>query len=150
MRTWRKTFASCCSLGFVVWVAACGSDAPRLEQTLSVRDAWARAADSGASTAVYFVLANDGNASDTLTGVASGDAELTQMHISTQHGGMMHMSEVTALPVPAEDSVQFRPLGAHVMLLRVTKPLADGDSVDVTLSFVSGRTVPVRASVRRP
>jgi len=150
VRNWRKAFASCCSVAFVTVVASCGSDAPKIEETLSVRGAWARAADSGASTAVYFVLANEGSASDTLTGVASGDAEVTQMHISTRHGSMMHMSEVTALPVPADDSVQFRPLGAHVMLLRVRKPLEEGDSVDVTLSFVSGRTLPVRAGVRRP
>jgi periplasmic copper chaperone A len=133
-------------------VAACsaGPDAPPAAQTLSVRDAWARAADSGANTAVYFTLANDGAEADTLKDVASGDAELTEMHISTQHGGMMRMSRVTELPIPADDSVSFRPLGAHVMLTRVTRPLVEGDTVTATLTFGSGKTVSVRASVRRP
>lgn len=149
MKNWLPIFASCCSLAFV---AACGGtpDATPPAQILSVRDAWARAADSGANTAVYFTLANEGTAADTLKDVASGDAELTEMHISTQHSGMMRMSRVTELPVPADDSVSFRPLGAHVMLMRVTRPLAEGDTVRTTLTFGSGQTLNVVAGVRRP
>jgi copper(I)-binding protein len=101
-------------------------------------------------TAVYFTLANDAAAADTLMGVSSPDAEITEMHISTQRDGMMHMSPVTALPVPAMDSVSFRPLGAHVMLTGVVRPLTEGDSVTATLSFVSGATLTVRAGVRKP
>jgi copper(I)-binding protein len=72
------------------------------------------------------------------------------MHVSTQHDGMMHMSQVTSLPVPGNDSVAFRPLGAHVMLTGLQRPLTVGDSVNITLRFVSGRTVEVRAGVRQP
>lgn len=149
MKNWLRIFASCCS---VVVVVACGAgrDATPPAQTLSVRDAWARAADSGANTAIYFTLANGGPEADTLKDVSSGDAELTEIHISTQHSGMMRMSRVTELPVPADDSVSFRPLGAHVMLTRVLRPLAEGDTVTTTLTFGSGRTLSVRAGVRRP
>jgi copper(I)-binding protein len=138
----------------LIALAACGEE-KAAEPTpapagLTVRGAWARAADSGAMTAVYFTLANDGATSDTLTGVSSADAAVTEMHISTQRDGMMHMSPVTALPVPALDSVSFRPLGAHVMLTGVIRPLAEGDSVTATLSFVSGTTLTVRAGVRKP
>lgn len=149
MRNWQRIFGGCCS----ALVVACGAQqeaAPPEAPPLTVRDAWARSADSGALTAVYFTLANAGELGDTLTGVSSADAELTEMHVSTQHGGMMHMSQVTSLPVPGQDSVMFRPLGAHVMLTRVGKPLATGDSVTLRLSFVSGRTVEVRAGVRAP
>jgi periplasmic copper chaperone A len=154
VRTWQRIFASCCSVVALAGLAACGEKAPETTPTppagLSVRGAWARAADSGAMTAVYFTLANDGATSDTLMGVSSADAALTEMHISTQRDGMMHMSPVTALPVPAMDSVSFRPLGAHVMLTGVVRPLAEGDSVTTTLSFVSGATLTVRAGVRKP
>jgi len=153
VRTWQRIFVSCSSAAALIALAACGEKAAESESTpagLSVRGAWARAADSGAMTAVYFVLANGGAASDTLTGVSSPDAEITEMHISTQRNGMMHMSPVTALPVPATDSVSFRPLGAHVMLTGVVRPLSEGDSVTATLSFVSGATLTVRAGVRKP
>jgi copper(I)-binding protein len=153
VRTWQRIFVSCCSAAALIASAACGEKVAESSQAsagLSVRGAWARAADSGAMTAVYFTLANDAEASDTLTGVSSPDANLTEMHISTQRNGMMHMSPVTALPVPAMDSVSFRPLGAHVMLTGVVRPLTEGDSVTATLSFVSGATLTVRAGVRKP
>jgi periplasmic copper chaperone A len=153
VRTWQRIFASCCSAAALMAAAACGEKAAESAVTpsgLSVRGAWARAADSGAMTAVYFTLANDGATSDTLTGVSSADANVTEMHISTQRNGMMHMSPVTALPIPAMDSVSFRPLGAHVMLTGVVRPLTEGDSVTATLTFVSGTTLTVRAGVRKP
>lgn len=150
MKNWLKTSVVCSSLALAV---ACGdrAEAPALPRAeLAVRDAWARTADSGATTAMYFLLTNAGNLADTLTGISSAEAEDAQIHVSTQHGGMMHMSEVTALPVPADDSVSFRPLGAHVMLLRLRRPLVEGDSVSATLSFVSGNTLTVTAGVRKP
>lgn len=153
MRTWQKICGSCCSAAVLFALAACAEKSPEPTPAptgLSVRGAWARAADSGAMTAVYFTLANDAVSSDTLTGVSSPDAAVTEMHVSTQRDGMMHMSPVTALPVPAMDSVSFRPLGAHVMLTGVVRPLTDGDSVTAILSFVSGATVTVRAGVRKP
>ncbi|MEX2182519.1 MAG: copper chaperone PCu(A)C [Gemmatimonadaceae bacterium] len=148
MRNWRAIFASCCSV--LVGASCTPAEPARLPSLLSVRGAWARPADSGATTAVYFVLANGGATADTLRGVSSVDAEVTEMHISTRIGGMMHMSPVTALPVPADDSVSFRPLGAHVMMLRVRRRVVAYDTVTAVLTFVSGDSLTVRAGVRQP
>lgn len=159
MRTWQRIFASCCKAcsacgACSVVLAACAAERETVPTPpavpLSVHGGWARAADSGAMTAVYFTLANGGAAADTLMRVQSVDAATAEMHVSTQHAGMMHMSPVTALPVPATDSVAFRPLGAHVMLTGVNRPLTEGDSVTATLTFVSGATLTVRAGVRKP
>lgn len=117
---------------------------------LSSREAWARTADSGATTAVYFVLANTAATADTLSGVSSESAASAAMHMSMQQGRLMRMAPVTSLPVPAEDSVSFQPLGAHVMLSGLKRALAAGDTVRVKLQFVSGRSVEVRAGVRHP
>lgn len=141
-------------LGIVVAaaLAACApKDAPIVNTNpLEAREAWARPADSGAMSAVYFTLGNTGSTADTLVGVASDIAARTELHVSMQHGSTMHMSPVTSLPVPAGDSVSFRPLGAHVMLMDLQRPLVPGDSLRVTLRFQSGRTVEVNAGVRQP
>ncbi len=156
MKNSRKIFASCCKISSLAAAALIGAacstrDAGPDPKALEARSAWARPADSGATSAVYFVLGNSGPSSDTLTSVeSSGLSATTQMHVSTQRGSMMHMSQVTSLPVPADDSVAFRPLGAHVMLTGLQRPLAVGDTVSVTLRFVSGRSVEVRAGVRQP
>ncbi|WKW10935.1 copper chaperone PCu(A)C [Pseudogemmatithrix spongiicola] len=152
MKNSRKTFVSCSSLlAAVVLGAACApKDAAPVVNALEAREAWARPADSGAMSAVYFTLGNGGVESDTLVGVSSEIAARTEMHVSMQQGRTMHMSPVTSLPVPAGDSVAFRPLGAHVMLTDLRRPLVPGDTLSVTLRFQSGRTVEVRAGVRQP
>ena len=146
----RATLALTATVALVA--AACAStDTPSAAgNPLEAREAWARPADSGAMSAVYFTLGNAGSTPDTLIGVSSDIAARTEMHVSTQHGGTMHMSPVTSLPVPADDSVSFRPLGAHVMLSELRRPLVPGDSLRVTLRFQSGRSVEVTAGVRQP
>lgn len=151
----RKIFVACAS---ALALGACDrapepaadSAAGPARAALSVHEAWARAADSGAMTAVYFTLANGSAVSDTLTGASTDAADEAGLHMSMQQGNTMHMAAVRALPVPAEDSVLFRPLGAHVMLMGLRRPLADGDTVPLTLRFVSGQTLEVRAGVRVP
>lgn len=146
-----KRWLAVCAAFFSLTVGACVArgDAP-LADSLTVRDAWARAADSGAVTALYFTLANEGPELDTLLSISTDVAESADLHVSMQQGRMMHMSPVRSLPVPGEDSVSFRPLGAHVMLTALRRPLIEGDSVSATLAFASGRTVRVIAGVRRP
>lgn len=142
-------------------VAACGGDstdgesrpaaaAVRPVSPLTARDAWSRTADSGATAAIYFSLHNGAAVADTLVGVASDVADETTMHVSMEHGGTLHMAHVSSLPVPARDSVAFQPLGAHVMLTGLRRPLVAGDTVAFTLRFSSGRTLGVRSDVRQP
>lgn len=149
-------FAACASA--IALVAACDRtpDAtpavplPASAAQLSVHEAWARPADSGATTAVYFTLVNGSMTSDTLDGVRSSAAAEASLHMSMQHGNTMHMAAVGSFPVPGLDSVLFVPLGAHVMLTRTTRSFAAGDTVPITLTFVSGQSLEVRARVRRP
>jgi copper(I)-binding protein len=153
-----KTCAVCASAVALV-LAACGAPAeqaqPRVapapeRSVLVVKDAWARAADSGATAAVYFTITNTARIADTLAAVVSTAAEETGLHMSMLQGRTMHMAALRSLPVPADDSVVFAPLGAHVMLTRMTRSLVAGDTVALTLSFVSGQSIEVRAGVRQP
>lgn len=156
MKRSRKTFVACAS---ALALLACGADrtdagddppSVPLRAQLAVKDAWARAADSGAMTSVYFTLTNTAPVADTLSGARSAAAEEVGLHMSMMHGTTMHMAGLQSLPVPADDSVRFAPLGAHVMLTRTTRALAVGDTVPLTLTFVSGQTLEVRAGVRLP
>ena len=152
----RMTFAACAS---ALALSACGAasertpeashtEAPRAQ--LAVKDAWARAADSGGTASVYFTIVNTAAVADTLASAKSEAAEEVGLHMSMMHGNTMHMAGLQSLPVPAADSVLFAPLGAHVMLTRTTHVLAVGDTVPLTLTFVSGQTLEVRAGVRLP
>jgi periplasmic copper chaperone A len=153
-----KIYVACAS-ALLVALAACGvRDEPApadatptpARAVLAVKDAWARAADSGATSAVYFTITNSALVPDTLAGARSALAEEAGLHMSMQHDRTMHMAALQSLPVPADDSVLFAPLGAHVMLTRLTRAIAAGDTVALTLTFVSGQSLEVRAGVRKP
>lgn len=160
MKRSRKIFVGCAEVMALVALGACGpvekepaaeaAPPPPPRADLAVHDAWARAADSGATAAVYFTLTNRAAVTDTLQGATSVAAEEVGLHMSMQHGSTMHMAAVQSLPVPGEDSVLFAPLGAHLMLTRMTRTYASGDTIALRLTFVSGQSLEVRAGVRQP
>ncbi|MEY4008373.1 MAG: hypothetical protein RLZZ467_1440 [Gemmatimonadota bacterium] len=157
----RKICAVCAS---VVALACGGGDRPsgdfaRMEvtgsaaasaPTMVAMDAWARPADSGATSAAYLVLANRGTTADTVVGVVTEAAESATVHQTMQHEGTMHMSVVSTLLIPAGAEVPLAPLGTHVMLLRLRRPLRAGDTVTFGLALASRDTLLVSAVTRAP
>lgn len=68
---------------------------------------------------------------------------------SGDHGnGMMTMREVDSVAIPAGGTVKLEPGGYHIMLLKLTKDLAVGDTIEVTLDFESAATATVTAEVQ--
>jgi len=118
--------------------------------TMVAMDAWARPADSGATSAAYLVLANRGTTADTVVGVVTEAAESATVHQTMQHEGTMHMSVVSTLLIPAGAEVPLAPLGTHVMLLRLRRPLRAGDTVTFGLALASRDTLLVSAVTRAP
>jgi copper(I)-binding protein len=57
------------------------------------------------------------------------------LHTVQRDGEVMRMREVDAIPVPARGAVTLRPGGLHLMLIGLTRPLAAGETVPVTLRF---------------
>ena len=88
---------------------------------------------------------------DRLVGVASPFAGRTEIHESRVESNMMMMRELKeGLPLPAGQAVELKPGGNHIMLLAVTEPLGTGDTVPLTLTFASGASVEITATVGQP
>jgi copper(I)-binding protein len=63
--------------------------------------------------------------------------------------GVAKMREVEGgIPVPAGESVTLEPGGLHVMLMGLSKPLAEGETAPLTLRFESGAEIAVDAPIR--
>ena len=62
--------------------------------------------------------------------------------------GMMKMSPVQRIEVPAKGETALRPGGLHLMIFGLKKPLVPGDTVRLTLTFDDGSRVQVAAPVR--
>ena len=159
----RKIFVVCASAAAVLACGGGAEGAPAADArvavdgssasaavTVSAVDAWARPADSGATSAAYLVLANRGPTADTVVGVVTEVAESAAVHQTMQRDGTMHMSAVSAVPIPAGAEVSLAPLGTHVMLLRLRRSLRGGDTVAFGLRLASGDTLAVSAVTRAP
>jgi len=118
---------------------------------LNIHHVWARATAPGAkSGAAYLVIDNNGKAADALKSAAATVAPNTMIHESKMTGGVMTMSHVMALSVPAGASVEMKPGGLHVMLMGLKSPLKAGTSFRLTLSFEHAGDVTVDVPVLAP
>ena len=70
------------------------------------------------------------------TSVSSPAAKVVEIHEMAMDGGVMKMRAVDKVALPAGKSVQLKPGSYHVMLMDITQPLAEGQTVPVTLTFV--------------
>jgi copper(I)-binding protein len=137
---------------------------------LEVSQVWARTSPAMATNgAVYLAMENHGNDDDALiaasvdasvaakvelhetTAVAMGSTPTTMgsgMGSGSSGTEMMQMKPVAEIPIPAGRTVMLEPGGYHVMLLNLAKPLTMGSSITVKLTFRSGTTKTVSATVR--
>ncbi len=130
-------------LALLAAVSAC---APKSD--LAATNGWVRLpAVTGQPGAAYFTL-HGGAKDDTLLAVSTPAALKTEMHESMKGaGGMMTMSPLAQLAVPAGGEVQFAPGGKHVMLFSIGPAVKAGGTVPLTLAFASGKTLRLDAKV---
>ena len=109
-------------------------------------------ATGGGVSAAYMTLTNGGGASDTLVSVSTDAAAVVELHTSEiDADGVMRMRPLTnGLEVPADGSVTLEPGGNHIMLMDLQRDLNPGDTVTLTLTFASGKTLTVEAEIRPP
>ena len=85
--------------------------------------------------AAYMTLKS--NVDLTLTSIESEFCDDIEIHSMSMENGVMKMSPVNGIELPAGQSVKLAPGGYHVMLLDLKQPLKAGDSVPVTLTILS-------------
>ena len=133
-----------------VLLAMHASAAPALAQ-VSVADAWARAVVPGQNATGAFMRLTAATDA-TLVDVASPAAQFAEIHEMRMEGGVMRMSAVEKVPLPAGKPVELRPGGYHVMLMDLKAPLRAGDVVPLTLTIEDKagkkQKIDVKATVR--
>jgi copper(I)-binding protein len=133
---------------FLLLLAACAQ--PGGGQGISVNDAWARPAQAGGNSAVYFTIQNGGE-TDTLKEARCDVAKMVQLHMTqTDAAGNSAMIHQESVPAPAGQAVEFKPGGLHVMLMNLNADLTPGQNLDVTLVFEKAGEVKVTAPIREP
>ena len=118
---------------------------------VTVADAWVRGTVTGQkATGAFMQLKSPADVA--LVAASSPVAKIVEIHEMKMEGGMMKMNAMDRLALPAGKAVDLKPGGYHVMLMDLVKPLKDGDTVPLQLTFEDKagkkQTVEVKALVR--
>lgn len=117
---------------------------------LQIEHPWSREMPPVAPTAAaYFILHNQGAAADRLLGVASPVAGKAELHQHLHEDGVMKMQQVQDVVVPAAGEARFEPMGYHVMLFNLKRPLKEGERFPLSLTFEKAGTVEVEVLVQK-
>lgn len=118
--------------------------------TLEIQAPWMRPSAKNQNTACYFLLVNGGDEADTLLAAASELAKITEVHETYMDGDLMGMREVEAIPIPAGETVEFKPGGKHIMLIGTLEDIEIGATKTIVLTFARAGEVVVEAPVKKP
>jgi len=119
---------------------------------LAITGAFSRATLPNAPVGgAYLNITNNGAADDRLVSVSSPAAGVSQIHEMKMDGDVMKMNALPdGLVIPAGQTVKLEPGGYHLMLMELTGPLVEGQSITVTLTFEKAGAVDVQVPVGSP
>lgn len=105
---------------------------------VNVIDPYARVStEMSVSGAAFMVIENRASAEDRLIDARSDAAQRVELHTHQEDAnGVMRMIHVEeGFVIPAGDELRLERGGKHVMLMGLVRPLAQGDTLQVTLVF---------------
>lgn len=126
--------------------------APLFLGDLTLSGPFSRATLPNAPVAAGFVtIANGGSQDERLLAASSDVAGKTQIHEMANEGDVMRMRPLPdGLPIPASASVELAPGGCHLMFMDLRRPLVEGGTVVVTLTFERAGTIEVPLAIGAP
>jgi copper(I)-binding protein len=118
---------------------------------ISVIDAWARPANQGDNSAVYFKINNPGPNTDSLIEARSEVAAQTELHESEMDSqGVMSMHHQNQIDIQPDSQLEFAPGGLHFMLIDLQQELKVGDTIKLTLRFKNYGELTLDVPIQQP
>lgn len=127
-------------------IIALGSGASASSVMVMKAFARASATPTAQSGAAYVSLMSHGEA-DRLLSAATPAAKSAEIHKSEVVDGVMKMTSVEALELPANGTLEMKPGGYHIMLTGLNKPLVKGEEIEIVLTFEKAGEVRVKVPV---
>lgn len=120
------------------------------ETGLSLKDPWAKAADSG-MTAVFGTLDNTSDHDVHVTKAETTASDMTQLHetmMDSKSGGSSMQEKKDGFTIKPGESLELKPGGNHIMLMELKCSLLAGDSIKVTLKTEDEKSLDFEAPIR--
>ncbi|OJU86643.1 MAG: hypothetical protein BGO13_11035 [Burkholderiales bacterium 66-5] len=127
--------------------AAAGAFAQQSPITIS--GAWVRATVPGQGGTGAFMTLQSPQALE-LVGASTPVAGVTQVHEMKLEGNTMRMQHLSALALPAHQSVTLTPGGNHIMLMDLKQPLAAGSTIPITLQLKDAAGAAITQTLQVP
>ncbi|NQZ20805.1 MAG: copper chaperone PCu(A)C [Colwellia sp.] len=99
-------------------------------------------------TSAYMSIENKSVKTIVLTGASSAVSDRIEIHQHVMNNGMMSMRQVKQLIIKEQEQVILQPMGYHLMIFNVKKPLLPEDNITFTLHFAHQNDVVVSIPVQ--
>ena len=116
---------------------------------VKIEQAWTRATVQGQKATGAFMKLTAPQATR-LVAVTTPVAGVAEIHEMKMDGGVMKMRAMPALDLPANQPVELKPGGYHLMLMDLKAPLAKDGSIALTLTFKDAKGVESKQLVNVP
>lgn len=118
---------------------------------VTVKDARATAVPGGIKeTAAFATLTNTSKADIVLTSAKTDVAGMSMLMNTYKNGALTGMKAAPSLTIPAGKTLTLAEMGDHIMLMQLKRPLKIGESIKITLYAKDGRTLTLKAVVKKP
>lgn len=117
---------------------------------VTVDSPWSRPTPPGTPMGVgYLSITNNGISDIALIAAESPRAARISLHESSMEGGVMRMQPVKGgLVIPAGRTVKLKPHSYHLMLEKLSQPLAEGETIPVKLDFEGAEDMNIELTVQ--
>jgi len=105
---------------------------------------------SGNPGALYFTIANSGEADLTIASASITGVGMATFHQTVNAGGQARMDSMAHVPLPAGEEVALAPGGMHVMAMDLDDSFAIGGRTEATLTFDNGDKVSFPVEIVAP
>ena len=133
----------------LIFASGAGTPAIAGSDDVVVEDAWARASIGvNRPGAAYMTIRNTGDEAVTLTGLRTDLAMMPDIHqTSTNAEGVSSMARAGEIEIAPGATVSLEPGGLHAMLMRLQRPMAEGENFSMTLDFSDGGEITVEVPI---
>ncbi|MGR5243669.1 copper chaperone PCu(A)C [Vibrio sp. PNB23_22_6] len=114
------------------------------------QDPYARAMAPGALTSAVFVtFANRSQEDINIIAAETPAAGKVELHDVIKDGDVMQMRQIERITLKANETTELKPGSLHIMLFDLTKPLNEGDEIEVTVTYDNGQKQSFKAPVKK-
>lgn len=117
---------------------------------IMAHDAYARATPPNAPTSAIFAqFMNQGDEDRYIVSVSTPAAGKVELHDVIHDGDVMQMRQIEKIKLPAHGMAELKPGSLHIMLFDLKQPLAEGEKIDVEVTFANGEKLSFQAPVKK-